>query len=112
MPTHRTRHVLYGLAGLAGAAGIVAAAVPAATAIPAGESAPRAAPGSSVTTDTALRYVGAGAAAHAGQPRRGQLLLPHLAVPHGDAPVADRHREVAVRGPHSAQHPLDESALP
>jgi Ca2+-binding RTX toxin-like protein len=64
MPTHRTRHVLNGLAGLAGAAGIVAAAVPAATAIPAGESAPRAAPGSSVTTDTALRYVGAGAAAN------------------------------------------------
>jgi Ca2+-binding RTX toxin-like protein len=63
MPSLRTRQVLTGLAGLAGAAGIIAPAFPAQAAGPV-DAAVQAAAGSTVTTDTAIRYAGLGAAAN------------------------------------------------
>jgi len=64
MPSFRTRNVLTGLAGLAGTAGIIATGLPASAATPAVDVAAQAAPGSTVKTDTAIRFVGSGAAAN------------------------------------------------
>lgn len=64
MLTLRTRQVLTGLAGLASAAGIITAAMPAQAAPLGSAAAVQAAPGSTVTSDTAIRYVGQGAAAN------------------------------------------------
>lgn len=64
MPNLRTRQVLTGLAGLAGTAGIIAPALPAHAAVPAADAAARAAAGSTVKSDTAIRFAGLGAAAN------------------------------------------------
>jgi len=64
MPTIRTRRVLTGLLGLAGTAGIIATALPANAAGPASDVAVQAAAGSTVSSDTALRFVASGAAAN------------------------------------------------
>jgi Ca2+-binding RTX toxin-like protein len=67
MHSLRTRRGLAGLAGAAGlasAAGILGAAVPAQAAAPSAGVAARAAAGSTVTSDTAIRLVGLGSAAN------------------------------------------------
>jgi hypothetical protein len=64
MPTLRSRQVLTGLVGLAGTAGIIATAFPANAAGPGVAVAAQAAAGSTVKTDTAIRFAGLGAAAN------------------------------------------------